>query len=225
VLELKNGTILDGKFAGGSAGTVRFETSAGVQVIETSQIIALTFTTAAGAATAPVAATLPATPPAAPKTMTLPAGTKLLVRTLDSVSSKNKSGTPFSTTLDTDLILDGKTALKAGTTIYGKVQSSTQAGRVAGQSTLDIRLTHITINGQNVALTTSGYTDAGQRGISKAARGAALGAAAGAIGGDAAKGAAIGGAIGAARKGQTITIPPGTALVFELSATVTVPVP
>jgi hypothetical protein len=37
VLELKNGTMLNGKYVGGSAGTVRFETSAGVQVIETAQ--------------------------------------------------------------------------------------------------------------------------------------------------------------------------------------------
>ncbi len=35
VLELKNGTILNGKYVGGTAGTVRFETSAGTQVIET----------------------------------------------------------------------------------------------------------------------------------------------------------------------------------------------
>ena len=45
ILELKNGNVLNGKYAGGTAGTVRFETSAGLQVIETSQVIALTFTT------------------------------------------------------------------------------------------------------------------------------------------------------------------------------------
>ncbi len=45
ILELKNGNILNGKYAGGTAGTVRIETSAGQQVVETSQIIALTFTT------------------------------------------------------------------------------------------------------------------------------------------------------------------------------------
>lgn len=52
ILELKNGNVLNGKFAGGTAGTVRFETSAGQQVIETSQIIALTFTTPPATATA-----------------------------------------------------------------------------------------------------------------------------------------------------------------------------
>src|SRR5262245_7349508 len=31
VLELKSGSVLNGKYVGGTAGTVRFETSAGVQ--------------------------------------------------------------------------------------------------------------------------------------------------------------------------------------------------
>ena len=43
VLELKNGNVLNGKYAVGTTATVRFETSAGVRVMETSQIIALTF--------------------------------------------------------------------------------------------------------------------------------------------------------------------------------------
>ncbi len=46
ILELKNGNVLNGKYSGGTAGTVRFDAGAGMQVIETSQVIALTFTTA-----------------------------------------------------------------------------------------------------------------------------------------------------------------------------------
>src|SRR5262249_56351303 len=44
VLELKDGKVLNGKFVGGTAGTIRFETSDGVQVVETAQALALTFT-------------------------------------------------------------------------------------------------------------------------------------------------------------------------------------
>ena len=40
VLELKNGKVLTGKYVGGTAGTIRFETSGGLQVIETSQALA-----------------------------------------------------------------------------------------------------------------------------------------------------------------------------------------
>ena len=50
VLELKNGKVLNGKFVGGTAGTIRFETSEGVQVIETGQALALTFTAGGGSA-------------------------------------------------------------------------------------------------------------------------------------------------------------------------------
>jgi hypothetical protein len=44
VLELKSGKTLNGKYVGGTAGTIRFESTAGVQVIETSEAPALTFT-------------------------------------------------------------------------------------------------------------------------------------------------------------------------------------
>jgi hypothetical protein len=47
VLELKNGTILNGRYVGGTTDTIRFEISEGMSVVETSQAIALTFTTLA----------------------------------------------------------------------------------------------------------------------------------------------------------------------------------
>ncbi len=237
VLELKNGTILNGKYVGGTAGTVRFETSAGTQVIETAQITALTFTStgaaapaavaapaaAAPAAGAPAAAVAAPAPAAKAQSVTIPAGTTLLVRTLDGISSKNKAGTTFSTKLETDVSAGSAVGIKGGTLIYGKVQSSTQAGRAIGQSTLDLRLTQLVVNGQSVPLMTSGYQDAGKRSIGKAAKGAAAGAAIGAIAGDAGKGAAIGAVGGALIKGETVTVTPGSLLEFTLMQPVTVP--
>jgi hypothetical protein len=232
VLELKNGTILNGKYVGGTAGTVRFDTGAGTQVIETSQITALTFTTPATAgapATAtppPVAATLPATAPVVqPQSVTLPAGTTLLVRTLDSVSSRDRPGATFSTRLEYDLPAGNAVGVKGGSLIYGKVQGATQAGRAVGQSTLDLRLTQIVINNQPVPLMTGGYQVAGKRSIEKAAKGAAAGAAIGAIAGNAGKGAAIGATAGALTRGQTLTITPGTLLEFTLMQPVTLSTP
>ena len=230
VLELKNGTILDGKYVGGTAGTVRFETGAGMQVIETSQITALTFTTsapaAAPAATAPPAATAasPAAEPAAQlQSVTLAAGTTLLVRTLDSISSRDKPGATFSTKLEYDLAAGNAVGVKGGSLVYGRIQSATQAGRAVGQSTLDLRLTQIVINNQPVPIMTGGYQLAGQRSVAKAAKGAAAGAAIGAIAGNAGKGAAIGATAGAITRGQTLTITPGTLLEFTLMQPVTVP--
>jgi YD repeat-containing protein len=223
VLELKNGTILNGKYQGGTADTVRFDSGSGTQVVATSEIIALTFTTQKAAAAAPaVASAAPAAaaapaPAPAPQAINLPAGTTLVVRTVEAVSSQNKAGTPFTTRLEYDLA----GSLKAGTTIQGKVQSSTQAGRARGKSTLDLRLTAIVVNGKQVPISTSGYQQAGQASIKKAAKGAAAGAAIGAIADDAGKGAAIGAVAGAATKGQTITVPPGTLIEFTLQQPVT----
>jgi len=225
ILELKNGTILSGKYTGGTAGTLRFQTNAGLQVIQTGQIIALTFTNSGGpvapptqAAPAPTAPVPP--PPSAPRIITLPTGTMLLVRMMDSISSRNMAGSTFTTKLEYDLVVGTSVALKGGTKIYGKIKSSTQARRAFGRSTLDIRLTQLIINGKPVPFATSGFKAAGEASIKKAARGALAGAAIGAIadGSDGARtGAAIGGTLGALRKGQTITIPPGALLEFNLA--------
>jgi hypothetical protein len=227
ILELKNGTVLDGKYAGGTAGTIRFENAAGLQVIEISQVIALTFTTTgtptapAPTAAAPVAPTPAPAPAAQPQAATLPAGTTLLVRLMDSVSSRNAPGANFTTKLEYDLPAGGTAVVKGGTIIYGRVQSSSEAGRAVGRSTLDLRLTQMVIAGQPVPIMTSGYQQAGQASIAKAAKGAAAGAAIGAIAGNAGKGAAIGATAGALTRGQTITVTPGTLLEFTLMQPVT----
>jgi hypothetical protein len=229
ILELKNGNVLNGKYAGGTAGTIRFELNTGLQVIETSQVIAITFTTT-GAQPTPAAAATPAPAPAPvaqPKSVTLPAGTMLLVRMTQGISSKNAMGTPFTTKLEYDLAAGGTVAVKGGTVIHGKVQSSTQARRAVGKSTLDLRLTQMVINGQPVPILTSGFQEAGPNSIKKAASGAAIGAAIGAIadGGDgAATGAAIGATASLLKKGQTVTVPPNTLIEFTLQQPVTLQV-
>ncbi|HEU0039226.1 MAG TPA: hypothetical protein VFR76_08125 [Verrucomicrobiae bacterium] len=219
LLELKNGNVLNGKYAGGTAGTVRFETGAGQQAVETSQIIALTFTTPAAAPAPQAAAPAPA---ASAGSVTLPAGTMLLVRMMDSVSSKNAAGAKFTTKLEYDLVVNGARVVPAGTVIYGQVQSSTQARRAVGKSTLDLRLAQMVPSGSPIPISTSGYQQAGEASIKKAARGAGAGAAIGAIAGDAGKGAAIGATASLLKKGETVTIPPGTLLEFTLTQPVTV---
>jgi hypothetical protein len=226
VLELKSGSILNGKYVGGSAGTVRFETEAGLQVIETGQIIALTF---APLSEETVTRSQPASGVAPPtkaqsKTVTLPSGTTLIVRMTDNISSHNKAGTKFTATLEYDLPSGDVVALKGGTKIYGKVQSATQARRAIGRSTLDIRLTQLIIDGKPVTIATSSFKEAGKASIAKAARGAAAGAIIGGIadGSDGAKtGAAIGATAGALKKGQTISIPSGSLLEFNLTQPIT----
>ena len=232
VLELKNGKTLNGKYAGGTAGTIRFETSEGMQVIETGSALALTFTgggaaTAAPAAAAPAPAAAAPSPAAAPvaSSVTIPAGTTLLVRMVDSVSSKDSQGKRFTATLDADLTVSGVAAAKTGTKVYGRVQSAKQAGRFAGQSKLDLQLTELAVGPNLVPIMTSGYTDAGARSGGKTVKGAAGGAAIGAIvdGGDgAAKGAAIGALASGLKKGESLSVSSGTLLEFRLQQPVTV---
>jgi hypothetical protein len=232
ILELKNGTILDGKYAGGTATTVRFETGNGMQVIETSQIVALTFTTPAGAqpqtqaAPVPTPSTPPATPaPAAqpPQGITLPAGAVLLVRMMDSVSSKSATGSKFAAILQLDLTAGDTVVVKAGATVHGRVESATQARRAVGKSTLNIVLTDIVIQGRPVPIATSNYREAGADSLRKVAGGAAGGAIIGGVAGSAGKGAAIGATVGALVKGETVTIPPGAMLEFTLRAPAMLP--
>jgi len=234
VLELKNGQTLSGKYVGGTAGTIRFETSAGVQVVETGQALALTFTgggSAGAAATAPAAAPAAAAPApaAAPAatSATIPAGTTLLARMVDPVSSRDPQGKRFTTTLDADLAVNGVVVVKAGTKVYGRVQSAQQAGRYAGQSKFDLQLTEIALGPNLVPIMTSGYTDTGARSGGKTARGAAGGAAIGAIAGGgegAAKGAAIGAVASGIKKGEALSVSPGALLEFRLQQPVTVSV-
>ncbi len=222
LLELRSGSVLNGKYAGGNPGTVRFETASGQQIIETSQVIALTFTT-------PVAAPAAVSPPPAATAIvspvTLPYGTTFLVRLTDSVSSRSRAGASFTTRLEYNLVVNGVVAVPAGTVIYGRVQSATQARRAFGRSTLDLRLAQMVLGGNPVPIATGGFQQAGEASIRKAARGAAAGAAIGAIvdGGDGAgKGAAIGATASLLKKGQTVTVPPGTLLEFSLTQPVTV---
>jgi hypothetical protein len=238
VLELKSGKSLTGKYAGGTAATVRFETSEGIQAFETSQVLALTFTGGAPAAAptsaaptanaTPVTAAAPAPATVAPAaaSVTVPAGTTLLVRMVDPVSSKDPQGKRFTSTLESDLAVNGVVAAKAGTKIYGRLQSVQQAGRLRGQSTIDLRLTEVSVGPSLIPIVTSGYTDAGAKSIGKTAKGAAAGAAIGAIVEDdqgAGKGAAIGATASLLKKGETVAVNPGALLEFKLQQPLSVP--
>lgn len=228
VLELKNGQALNGKYVGGTAGTIRFETGGGTQVIETAQATALTFTGGGATTTAPASAATPAATAApaaaAPSAVSVPAGTTLLVRMVEGASSSDAKGKRFTTTLETDLVAGGAIVAKAGTKVYGRVESAQGAGRFAGQSSLDLRLSELTVGGSLVPIITGPYAQAGAKSVGKTAKGAAGGAAIGAIAGDAGKGAAIGAVASGLKKGEAVKVAPGTVMEFQLQQPVNVSV-
>ncbi|MCW5555707.1 MAG: hypothetical protein KIS67_26555 [Verrucomicrobiae bacterium] len=224
VLELKDGKVLTGNYLGGTSGTVRFETVAGPQVIETGKALALTFTGGEASASAPPVVALPATAPtpAATGSVVVPAGTMLLVRMVDGASSRDPMGKRFTTTLETDLVVNGVMVAKAGSRVYGRIAGSQQAGRYVGRSALDLRLSELTVGGVLVPIATGPYVEAGQGSLGKTTKTTAAGAAIGAIAGDAGKGAAIGATASGLKRGQTVGVGPGELLQFTLQQPVTI---
>lgn len=225
--EMRDGSIVQGKYVGGTAGTVRFETAEGVKVIETGKILALTF--AEGAATsqpaagaAPAAAAPAAAAPAAaaaPKAVQVPAGTVLNVKLDRPVSSKDPEGKKFSGKLLADVTANGVTVAKSGSAVYGQVDKSKQAGRAVGKSELAFSLSGIDMGGKIQPIMTTSFSEAGKSSARKTARNAAVGAGIGAAadGGDGAgKGAAIGAGVSLIRKGDSVTAPAGAILEFRL---------
>lgn len=232
VVQLKNGNTLNGTYRGGTGTTVTFEAYGSAMQLPVADIVSITFEASSRPAAAAAPAPTPASPPvaAAPaavapgSTVTVPAGTVLLVRMGDTISTQSvKAGASFSAKLEYDLIADGAIVAKAGTVLYGKVQSATQAKRARGQSTLDLRLVQIAAGGTPVAITTSGYQQAGENSIKKVAKAAAAGAVIGnnTGSGDQGDGAAIGAGVAMLKPGEPVVVPKGTLIEFSLTQAVT----
>jgi len=173
--------------------------------------------------------------PQGKKTITVPAGTRILVRTVDSIdSSKQKTGYRFTATLETNLQVQDTVVAPRGTTLYGRLAQASSAGKMSGSSELSLELTDIVINGTAYPLLTSSYDVKGKGEGSKTAKkvvgGAGLGALIGGLAGGG-KGAGIGALAGAGagtvvsatKKGQQLQIPSETLIEFRLQQPASLP--
>src|SRR5438874_2443587 len=86
---------------------------------------------------------------------TIPAGTTLTVQTASSVSSTDPVGRTFAAKLDQDVAVKGTVLLKAGTKLFGKIQSSRANARKP--SPLSLELTSISMNERNVPIKTNSF--------------------------------------------------------------------
>lgn len=239
-LELRNGAAIHGTYVGGSQYNIRFEVNGQVKYYSTKDVLTLSFDAAPAPPPAPPQPPVaPATPPPASAAqgsmITIPAGTVIEVRMIDSVdSSTNQVGDQFHASLENDLTVNSVVVAPKGADVYGKLEQVQSAGKIQGQSQLQLGLTGIRINRMIVPIATGDYDVAGSsRGKQSAERiggGAALGAIIGAIAGGgkgAAAGAAIGGGAGTAvqvlTKGQQVRVPSETVLDFTLQTTFSVP--
>jgi hypothetical protein len=243
-LELKNGSWIKGKFMGGTQTSISFQVGSSVQSYDIADIRSLRFDSEAEGASPVVPSKQPSVPSSIEKedevaqsssSVTIPAGTRISVRTIDSIdSTKNQVGYRFEASLEEALWVDGGVVVPKGADVYGRLEESKETGTFTGRSELKLELTGIVVHGQTVPLVTGEYDVSGKsKGESTAKRtvgGAAIGTLIGALAGGG-KGAAIGAGTGAGvgaaseiiTKGDQVKIPSETLLDFTLQQSVTIP--
>ena len=219
-LELADGSLLEGNFVGSSNGIVMFNTGASIEAFPENEVVGIYLSS--GVATAEARAQAPA-----PTMLSVPTGTRLVIRTSDTIDSRRHSaGHRFRGQLEGALVVNGVTAVPRGTFVYGRISQAQQSGRLAGSSELAIEFTDLMINDQLLALSTSGLqaqsgNEAG-RTVGRTARAAAIGGLAGGSRG-ARRGARVGVGASLLTQGSSINIPAGTILETSLAAALNLP--
>src|SRR5271154_3240444 len=202
-LQLKNGSLIKGKFLGGTATEISFQVGSTVQKYNVADIVSVKVDSEGGArAPAPQPqSSLPDDPGTVahievkPAYVTIPAGTLISVRTIDAIDSTSS--------------FVGDVIVARDALVYGRLTQSEQSGTFAGRSQLRLELTGIIVNGKMVPVVTGEYEVTGKsRGASTAKRtagGAVLGAIIGAVA-DGGEGAAIGAGVGASGGAGSVII-------------------
>jgi len=180
-------------------------------------------------AAAPGTAQQPAPPPA-PVTLTAPVGTRVAIRTTETLSaSRNEVGDGFTGVLNAPLVANGATLFPRGAHVTGTVVASKGRGRFKGSGALGIELK--TVAGDPVE--TNEYEHElkgkGKRTGGFIGGGAGLGAIIGGLAGGG-KGALIGGlagagagTAGAAYTGnKDVVLPSESLVIFHLTAPLTI---
>ena len=213
VLELKDGTVLNGLYMGGSQSSMRFRVKDEIQVIPIEKILALTVT---GRSTASTGSTM--VPPPA-KATGLPVGTRLLVKLMESIDTrKNKAGSRFTASLEGKLMVDGQEMVAAGSKVYGQIVTAKRGGIGKKKPVLELKLIEISINGELRPIKTNLLSGTGESGGAggKVLKGAAIGGLASGSSG-AKDGAKIGLGVAILGGGKHAGISSGTLLEFHLA--------
>lgn len=219
-LELANGDIFEGDFIGSSNGIIMFDTGEGIEAFPEDEVVGVFFSS--GVETALEFVEAPA-----PGVLTVPAGTRLVIRTVETIdSSQHSAGHRFRGQLEGALVVDGVTVAPRGTFVHGRIVAAQQSRRMTGSSELVAEFTDLMIDDQLIPISTGalgaqGAEEAG-RTVGRTARAAALG---GLIGGSsgARTGAKVGVGASILTSGSSINIPRGTILETTLAAALTIP--
>ena len=219
-LELADGTLLEGDFVGSSNGIIMFNTGDGIEAFPEDQVVGLFFSSGVATAQAESAQ--------APdlNTVTVPAGTRLVIRTTETIdSSRHSAGHRFRGQLESALVVNGVTVAPRGTFVHGRITQAQQSGRAVGSSQLQVTFTDIMIDDQLFPISTG---DLGAQTQGEAGRTLGRTARAAAIGGliDGSSGARTGARVGAGAsiltRGSSINIPRGTIVETNLASPLSV---
>jgi len=215
VLELKDGTVLDGMYMGGSQSSMRFRVKDDIQVVPIEKILALTVTGRSAATAVPAVKSTSPT-----KAVGLPVGTRLLVKIMESIDTRNnKAGSRFTGTLEGKLMAGGEEIVPAGARVYGQVVTAKRGGIGSRPPVLELKLIEISINGELRPIVTDLLSGTGEGGGAggKVLKGAAIGGLASGSSG-AKDGAKIGLGVAILGGGKHAGIKSGTLLEFHLAA-------
>src|SRR5215469_9326155 len=163
-LELKNGSLINGKFIGGTENEISFKVGSSVQKYNVADVALLKFDseqsgelpvrtfTSRSSKTGTTAAN------EVPAYVTITAGTRISVRTIDSIdSTKNHVGDRFQASLEEPLTVDGNMVVAKGADVYGRLTEAKTSGTFTGRSQLQLELTGIVVNGRTVPVVTGEY--------------------------------------------------------------------
>jgi hypothetical protein len=226
-LILRDGTRLDGTMTGIAGRTITFRHADGAsRRYPTSQVASLEFFSADRVNTRATGG----------RRIEAPAGTELVVRTIETIDSRNSGADQTFSALVERAVLDetGRVIIPEGSSAQLVIRQVSSGGKTGSpEMVLDIQ--SVTVGGRRHLISTADLTEDSNTGIGANKRtaetvggGAAIGTVIGAITGGG-KGAAIGGLIGAAggaatqvlTKGHDVKVPSETVLRFRLDKPVT----
>jgi len=207
-IELADGTLLEGDFIGSSNGIIMFDTGGGIEAFPESKVVGVFFSSGVATREEEAAASV-----------TVPTGTRLVIRTIDTIdSSRHSVGHRFRGQLEGALVVDGVTVAPRGAYVHGRITQANQSSNLAGTFTdivLDDQLIPISTGDLGVQAENEG----GRRLAGRTARAAAVGGLMGGSSG-ARRGArvGVGASIIASGSQSSINIPAGTIVETTLSA-------
>jgi hypothetical protein len=209
-LVLRNGTTVDGTFAGGDSRSIRFTVGNQVNTYSLNDVDSVRFSN--GSSTAPTSSTNTApsdsdaaqpnqaVQSAAPVSgagtsanadIQVPSGTQVVVRLIDAVKSETDTlGQTYRASIDQPIVVNGQTVVPRGADVIAALIDSKRSGKIQGRTVLTLDLKSVTVNGRSYELVTTGVPQASGSRSSRSAK---------VIGGTAALGAIIGGAAGGGR--------------------------